>query len=93
MSGELTTEPSRSVGKVNVGEMNTDLGEKNADLLKNVTVRKHKKSRPKGVTGVATQSTLDSSSPPVQVDDNIRKEYVEPVPHAANARIGVPTCG
>ncbi|PWA45260.1 GRAS protein [Artemisia annua] len=34
--------------------------------------------------GVATQSTLDSSSPPVQVDDNIREGCVEPVPHAVN---------
>jgi hypothetical protein len=93
MSGELTTEPSRSVGKVNVGELNTDLGEKNVDLLKNVTVRKHKKSRPKGVTDVVTQSTLDSSYPPVQVDGNISEGYVEPVPNAANARIGVTTSG
>lgn len=72
--------------------MMSDLGEKNANLLKNVTMRKNKKSRLKGVTGVATHSTY-SSSPPVQVDDNIREGYVEPVPHVANARINVPTCG
>ncbi|PWA95769.1 HIT-type Zinc finger family protein [Artemisia annua] len=65
-------------------DMDADLGEKSADLLKNVTVRKHKNSRPKGVTRVVTQSTLDSSSPPVQVDGNISEGYVEPVPHVAN---------